>query len=126
VVNVSNLKISELEKEGKRLVIRLHQEVIGKGPENVWVKINRNVASFCLIGAFTPMEEYIWTLPGGIEQVKAMRYKIYESMQEELYKQVKNISGVKMLNLTMKICEHSQIIFGTALFAENLEAIFEK
>jgi len=119
-------KISEIEKEGKRMVIKLHQDIFGKGPENVWIKVNRNVASFCLMGALTPLEEYLWQLPDGVEEVKKIRYKVYENIREEIFEQIYGICGVKVLNFTIKICENSQIIFGTTLFAENLEAIFEK
>jgi len=63
-VSVTERK-ADLEKVIKRLLIRQHQEVFGKGHDEVWVKANRNLLTFYCGGVLTALEEFFLKSPGG-------------------------------------------------------------
>lgn len=110
-----------LEKELKRVIIRFHQEIYGKGPEDIWVNIKHNIAAFHCSKSITAMEEFLLNIPGGDEEVVQLRKKIMTFIKPRLCSEIEIISGIKVLGMTEEICLKSKSFFGAILFAEHFE-----
>ncbi len=112
---------ASVEKELRRLITRFHHEIFGKGPEEVWVKIHLNVATFCCAKSLAPLEEYLLGVPGGEEEVLRLRQKIMGFANPRLCSEIERFSGVQVLRLTVDLCLKSNTMFGAVLFQQALE-----
>ncbi len=109
------------EKEIKKAMIKIHQETLGKGPEEAWIKINRNIGTFYYSGTLTRLEENLLLIPDGEEEVLRLRRMIIRQQNSFLCEEIKIVAGVEVKEITGKICVHNDIYFGTVLFDKSLE-----
>ncbi|MFZ7103626.1 MAG: Na-translocating system protein MpsC family protein [Peptococcaceae bacterium] len=113
--------VAEIEREFRKSLINNHKKIFGKGPEEAWVKVNRNIITFSLNGAFSPLEEYLWTEPQGKQDVKIIRQKILEANKAFYIQQVEEICNSKFLTIVEGYCEKTKNIFGALLIEDDLE-----
>lgn len=107
-----------LEKEIKKIFFKVHQEVFGKGPESLWIRIYQNAALFYIFKTLTKLEEFMVTMPGGIEEVYKLRATIIKNMKEILSVEIAAVSQVKVLGISMEFSLDSNVMFGAILFDE--------
>ena len=110
-----------LEKELKRLIVRINREVYGKGPEDVWVQINYNIATFCCSKSLTHMEEFLLSVPGGEEEVLRLRKNVAGYIKPRLLSEIEIACGVKVLRLTADLCVRTKTLFGAILFQDGFD-----
>lgn len=106
------------ERNIKKLLIKVHRDVFGKGPEEVWVSVTRNVATFYCSNSLTALEEFLLTTPGGEDEVKHLRHKITKYISPTLYSELEKTCGITVLSMTMELCTRSRVLFGAILFQE--------
>lgn len=111
-----NMGKTALEKDIKKIFFKLHQEVFGKGPESLWVKIHQNAASFYIFKTLTKLEEFLVTMPGGIEEVHRLRATIIKNMKKILSVEITSVSQVKVIDISMEFSLESNVMFGVILF----------
>lgn len=114
---------AELEKQLRKLVIRIHQDIFGHGPSEVWVKINSNVGTFYCSGHLTRIEEYLLQMEGGEERIISLRKEIFQHARQRVCNEVEFITGVKVSGITVNFCSSSNASFGAILFDSNIEEI---
>jgi len=112
---------SELEKELKKLAVQIHLKHYGKGPEEVWVKVHRNIVTFYCSKIITPLEDTLLRISGGREEVLRIREKIYAHIKPHLFLEVEKVSGCKVLSLAADICLETKSLHGSILFLQNIE-----
>ncbi|MBS3970061.1 MAG: DUF2294 family protein [Clostridia bacterium] len=112
---------SILEKKLKKLAVQLHLEYFGKGPEDVWVKIYRNVVSFYCSKTVTPLEETILKITNGKEEVLRIREKILEHIKPNLFSEIGKVSNNMVLSFTADLCIETKALHGSILFLHELE-----
>lgn len=113
--------VFNMEKELKKLAVRLHIEYFGKGPEDVWVRTYKSVATFYCAKTITPLEETLLRITSGKEEVMRLRDKIYEYVKPQLFMEIEKVSGCKVLSFTADICVDTKVLHGSILFLENID-----
>jgi len=117
--------IYDLEKEIRKYFIRTHIETFGKGPEDMWVKINRNIGTFFCSGTLTFLEENLRNLPDGPEELLRLRKKIFSSLEQRVLSDIESISGIKVLHVVFGLCMEENILYGAILFKDNVEDVLK-
>ncbi len=112
---------NKLENEIKRFIIRFHREVFGKGPKDVWVKINYNTATFYCFEPLTALEEFLLKIEDGEEEVTRIRKKIDDKVKTHICSELELLTGNKVLNIVSKICTNTNCIFGVIHFEQDIE-----
>lgn len=118
--NVEKSRIM-LEKEIKKIMIKWHQQIFGKGPDEMWVKINRNLASFYCAKTMTNMEEFLLDIPDGETEVKRIRITLASAVKERLCSDIQSKCGVRVLDISWEFSISSNACFGTLLFQEDFD-----
>lgn len=106
------------EKGIKRLIIKFHRDIFGKGPEEVWVSINRNIGTFYCSNSLTALEEFILSMPDGEEEIKRLRLRIAARIRPSFCCEVEKICSNIVLDITAQICLSSKGLFGAILFQD--------
>lgn len=107
------------EKVIKKLIIKVHREIFGKGPEEVWVSINRNVASFHCSKSLTALEKYLLKELNAKDEVERLRQVIMQHIYKSICSELQNACNNTVLGLTMKLCVDTDILFGAILFQNS-------
>lgn len=107
---------SVLEREIKRIIVKLHQEIFGKGPEQLWVKIEQNICTFSCIKTLTPIEKFLLTTEDGLKQVVKLRAEISKAAIFKLRQEIELLCEVKILSTTSEICIEADTVYGAILF----------
>ncbi|MDD4568912.1 MAG: Na-translocating system protein MpsC family protein [Tepidanaerobacteraceae bacterium] len=110
-----------IERGIRRIITSLHQEVFGKGPEESWVKINKNIATFSCTRTLTPMEIFLLGTQDGKEEVKSLRIRISSAIKERLTTEIDVICGIKILSITDDIHIDSDTWFGAIILQSSIE-----
>ena len=110
-----------IEKEIKRIITGLHKEVFGKGPEELWVKIHRNVATFSCTKTLTPLENYLQSTPEGDNEIARIRMTISKTAKTQLCSEIELACGLRVLGITDEIYICSDVLYGAILFQENID-----
>jgi len=105
-----------LEKEVRRIVIKLHQEIFGKGPDQLWVKVEQSVCMFSFFKTLTPMENFLLKTKGGSEQVQTLRKEILKAANIKLCQELELLHEIKILGDTSEICIETDSVHGAILF----------
>ncbi|MFA5537001.1 MAG: Na-translocating system protein MpsC family protein [Bacillota bacterium] len=105
-----------LEKEAKRIIIRLHQEIFGKGPDQLWVKVEQNVCMFSFFKTLTPMENFLLKAKNGLEQVQKLRREILDATNARLCQELELLHEIKILSSTSEISIETDSVHGAILF----------
>lgn len=112
---------SVLEKELNKLITKVHREVFGRGPDEVWVKIHRNVATFSCVKSLTAVEEFLLSTPQGVEEVLRLRKVIAAHIKSRFCAEVESLSGVKVVDVIGKLCIQTNTLYGAILFQEEMD-----
>ncbi|MHB1127220.1 MAG: Na-translocating system protein MpsC family protein [Bacillota bacterium] len=110
-----------LEKEVKKIMTKIHQDIFGKGPDELWVKINNKVGSFYCSKTLTTMEEFLLSLPGGEEEVLRLRTTILKAIVSRLCSEIELMCSAKVLSVSAELCTQSNVFFGSILFQEDFD-----
>lgn len=110
-----------VEKEIKRLLIKVHQEVFGRGPEEVWVKVNRNVVTFFCSQSLCQIEDFLLRIPDGAIEVKRIRNNIQKFINPRLYADIQSICGFKVEDVTVQMSIQANVLFGAILLEKAFE-----
>lgn len=113
-----------VEKEIKRLMIKLHQEVFGKGPEEVWIKVNRNVVTFLCSQSLCQIEDFLLRIPNGEIEVKRIRNNIQEFLKPRLYSDIESICGFRVEDVTVQLSIQANVMFGAILLEKTFDEQF--
>jgi len=116
-----NVTKGDVEREVRKIINRMHQEVLGKGPDQLWVKLNQNVGTFYCTKTLTPMEEFLLKTSDGKEKVLVLRKAIAEVACPRLSSEIELLCGTKVLSITGKLSVDTDAIFGAILFAEDFQ-----
>jgi len=120
-VSILPQNVTEAEKKIKRIIVKLHQDVFGKGPEQVWVKFNKNMVTFYCSQSLTDVEEFLLTIEGGEDDVKKIREKIFNSLENRFCMEITKACGADVLSLVGKTCMNSKSFYGTVLLEKDFE-----
>lgn len=110
-----------IEREIKRIITGLHQEVFGKGPEELWVKIHRNVATFSCTRTLTPLEKYLQSAPEGDKEITRIRMTISKTAKTQLCSEIELACGLRVLGITEEIHIDSDVLYGVILLQQNID-----
>ncbi len=113
--------ISNLEKELKKLIIKLHLEYFGKGPEDLWIRVHKNIATFYCYKTIIPMEETMLRISNGKEEVILIREKILNHIRPQLYSEIEKVTGCKVLSFSAGLCVEANALHGTILFLQDIQ-----
>lgn len=96
----------------------IHKNIFGKGPEEVWVKVesDRNVICFTIKQTSLHIEEYLDGIPDLKEDWINLRKKIVKHEEKEIFAQFKKITGFKPIKLVIDFDTSTNITFGMFLF----------
>ncbi|WP_227763656.1 Na-translocating system protein MpsC family protein [Zhaonella formicivorans] len=112
---------AELESALRRMLSRLHQEIFGKGPEGVWVKITQNVGTFYVSKTLTNMELFLLSVPGGEDEVLRLRGVIMKNIKPRLYSEIEHLGDVKVISIATELSIISNAFFGAILFDRSFD-----
>lgn len=112
---------SVLEKDLNKLITKLHREVFGRGPDEVWIKIHRNVGTFSCVKSLTSLEEFLLTTPHGVDEVLRLRQVIAANIKPRFCAEVESLSGVKVVSVTGKLSIETNTFYGAILFHDEIE-----
>ncbi|MHB1404313.1 MAG: Na-translocating system protein MpsC family protein [Desulfitobacteriaceae bacterium] len=112
---------SVLEKDLNKLITKLHREIFGKGPDEVWVKIYRNVGTFSCVKSLTSLEEFLLTTPHGVDEVLRLRKVIAANIKSRFCSEVEALCGVKVVSVTGELCIQTNTLYGVILFQDEIE-----
>lgn len=113
--------VVSFEKRLKKFIIKTHQDIFGKGPEEVWVKVHRNVATFYCSKSLTHMENFLLTTPNGENEVMRIRKNICNYIKPQVCSGIELANGIKVLGLTVELSISSNSMFGAILFQDCIE-----
>lgn len=114
-------QIPDLEVFLKKQAIKMHQEVIGKGPKEVWVKIHRNVATICSIGSLTHYELYLLRLENGKEMINELRRMVCKSLNSMFSRYIEETAGLKVSDVCWSFSINCDTLICNIIFNEDLE-----
>lgn len=110
-----------VEKEIKRLMIKVHQEVFGRGPEEVWVKVNRNVVTFFCSQSLCQIEDFLLRIPNGEIEVRRIRNNIQKFIKPRLYSDIQSICGFRVEDVTVQLSIQANVLFGAILLEKAFD-----
>lgn len=110
-----------MERHIRRIITSLHQEVFGKGPEESWVKINKNIATFSCTKTLTSVENFLLGTKNGKEQVQSLRIKISSAIRERLITEIDIICDINVLSITDDVHIDSDTWFGAVILNKSIE-----
>ena len=92
-----------MENSIRNAVIKLEQEFMGRGPDEVRALVARDLVVVRLKGVLTPAERQQAKTEEGIEMVKRLRQNLIAQGREKLCEPVGEITGAKVLGLFTNI-----------------------
>lgn len=104
-----------LEKQLRKKIIKIHQDVIGKGPEDVKVLINHNVITFVCTKTLSQIELFLLKTEGGEQEIRELRVKIMEHLKPLITAYLEYRHGIKVLGLTIDVSISADALFGAVL-----------
>ena len=87
----------EIESAIRNAIIKFEQEFMGRGPEDVRAFVVRDLVVVRLKGVLTPAERQLAKTAEGVEMVKRIRQTLIAQGRDQLFEQVSNITGAKVL-----------------------------
>ncbi len=87
----------EIESAIRNAIIKFEQEFMGRGPEDVRAFVVRDLIVVRLKGVLTPAERQLAKTAEGVEMVKRIRQTLIAQGRDQLFEQVSNITGAKVL-----------------------------
>ena len=77
-----NMDDGLLEGRIKRELTKIHKTELGKGPDNITIKIYDNILTVVYRGALTTIEESLLSVEDGKEMVESIRDKLFENRRD--------------------------------------------
>ena len=87
----------EIESAIRNAIIKFEQEFMGRGPEDARAFVVRDLVVVRLKGVLTPAERQLAKTAEGVEMVKRIRQTLIAQGRDQLFEQVSNITGAKVL-----------------------------
>lgn len=87
----------EMESAIRNAIIKFEQEFMGRGPEDVRAFVVRDLVVVRLKGVLTPAERQLAKTAEGVEMVKRIRQTLIAQGRDQLFEQVGNIVGARVL-----------------------------
>ncbi|MEQ1792307.1 MAG: DUF2294 domain-containing protein [Nitrospiraceae bacterium] len=87
----------EIESAIRNAIIKFEQEFMGRGPEDVRAFVVRDLVVVRLKGVLTPAERQLAKTAEGVEMVKRIRQTLIAQGRDQLFEQVGNITGARVL-----------------------------
>ncbi|MEQ1563365.1 MAG: DUF2294 domain-containing protein [Nitrospiraceae bacterium] len=87
----------EIEAAIRNAIIKFEQEFMGRGPEDVRAFVVRDLVVVRLKGVLTPAERQLAKTAEGVEMVKRIRQTLIAQGRDQLFEQVGNITGARVL-----------------------------
>ena len=109
-----------LESEIKRFIIRCHKEIFGKGPEETWVKINHNLATYYCANILTELEEF-FIKQDDEKDVAYLRKRAFALIKNRLVKELEQITEAEVLEVLQTVSINSKSVIGVIHFKINIE-----
>jgi len=110
-----------IERNVKRIITVLHQDVYGKGPEELWAKVNRNIVTFSCTRTLTPLEKFLLGTHDGKTQILNLRENVSRAIKDKLCREINVSCNVKVLSIVDEIEIDTDVWFGAILLSENVE-----
>jgi len=111
----------EVESEISNAMVHFEKEYMGRGPEETRTHIVGDMVLVRLKGVLTMAEKQLIKGEDGVKLIKKVRSSLLETAKPLLYEVIKDITGLKVINLHTDISTKSGervIIF---IMAEDLE-----
>lgn len=120
------MKRTEIIVRLREYILKFEKEYMGRGPEDIKVYIIDDLIIFRLKGILTIAETLLAKTQEGQILIEQTRDKLINSLKSIIYKEMENITGIKIKSLytDINIENNERIIILT--LEKNIEEIFDK
>lgn len=109
-----------LEGRIKRELTKIHKTELGKGPDNITIKICDNILTVVYRGALTTIEESLLSVEDGKEMVESIRDKLFENRRNFFKSFFENHTGVPVDIMNSCFSNDYSTLYCFVIFERNV------
>lgn len=110
----------QLEGKIRRELTQIHKAILGKGPDNISIKICDNILTVAYRGALTTLEESLLSVSNGKEVVGTIRDKLFEHKRDFFQTFFEKHTGVPVDSMTSCFSKDYTTRYYFVIFERNV------
>ena len=120
------MKKGQIEALLRNKFINIVKKYVGKGPQEVTIKIVKNFIVFEYIDILTPYEKHLLNVENGPQQVEDLRTSIAQVSHVDYTSIIEDLFDVEIVDFATKINLVKDMRIGLIAVSENIEEKIEK